>query len=238
MALNLRDCDRMIDASKQAKKLLSFGHVLPFFPEYSWALKTIQSGKYGKILSGSFRRIISEPTWLKNYWVADQVGGPMLDLHVHDAHFIRLVFGKPNSVTCRGRMRDGLAQFWQTQFDYGPEGPIVAATSGTIDQQARPFDHGFEINLERATLMFEFAVLGGEGGYLTKPTMLAGNKVVHPKLPDGDPMNAFVAEIQEVLRCVNRNEKSPILDATLARDAVALCQKQSESLRRRVFVRM
>jgi hypothetical protein len=51
-------------------------------------------------------------------------------------------------------------------------------------------------------------------------------------------MNAFVAEIQEVLRCLKRNEKSLILDATLARDAVALCQKQSESLRRRTFVRM
>jgi predicted dehydrogenase len=238
MALNLRDCDRMMEAAKQAKKLLFFGHVLPFFPEYAWALKTIQSGKYGKILSGSFRRIISEPTWLKNYWIADQVGGPMLDLHVHDAHFIRLVFGKPQSVICRGRMREGLAQFWQSQFDYGPNGPVVSATSGTIDQQSRPFDHGFEINLEKATLMFEFAVLGDEAAYLTKPTMLLGNKVEHPKLPDGDPMNAFVAEIQEVLRCLKRNEKSHILDATLARDAVALCQKQSESLRRRSVVKM
>jgi predicted dehydrogenase len=238
MALNLRDCDSMMEAAKQAKKLLFFGHVLPFFPEYAWALKTIQSGKYGKILSGSFRRIISEPTWLKNYWIADQVGGPMLDLHVHDAHFIRLVFGKPHSVICRGRMRDGLAQFWQSQFDYGPNGPVVSATSGTIDQQGRPFDHGFEINLERATLMFEFAVLGNEAAYLTKPTLLVGDKVEHPKLPDGDPMNAFIAEIQEVLRCLKRNEKSTILDATLARDAVALCQKQSESLRRRSFVRL
>lgn len=238
MALNLRDCDRMMEACKKAKKLLFFGHVLPFFPEYAWALKTVRSGKYGKILSGSFRRIISEPTWLKNYWVADQVGGPMLDLHVHDAHFIRLMFGKPHSVVCRGRMRDGLAQFWQSQFEYGATGPVVSATSGTIDQQSRPFDHGFEINLERATLMFQFAVLGGQGGYLTTPTMLVGNRVEHPKLPDGDPMNAFVTELQEVLRCIKRNEKSDILDAALARDAVALCQKQSESLRRRTFVRM
>jgi predicted dehydrogenase len=238
MALNVRDCDRMMEACKQAKKLLFFGHVLPFFPEYAWALKTIQSGKYGKTLSGSFRRVISDPKWLKNYWVADQVGGPMLDLHIHDAHFIRLVFGNPHSVSCRGRIRDGLAQFWQSQFDYGSNGPVVSATSGTIDQQSRPFDHGFEINLERATLMFEFAILGSEGGYLTKPTMLVGDRVEHPKLPDGDPMNAFIAEIQEVLRCLKRNEKSKILDATLARDAIVLCQKQSESLKRRSFVRV
>jgi predicted dehydrogenase len=238
MALNVRDCDRMMAVSRQAKKLLFIGHVLPFFPEYAWAWKVIQSGKFGKILGGSFRRVISEPTWLSNYWNADQVGGPMLDLHVHDAHFIRLLFGKPHSVLCRGRMREGLAQFWHSQFDYGAAGPVVTATSGTIDQQGRPFDHGFEINLERATLMFEFAVLGGQGGYLTKPTMIVGDKVQAPELPDGDPMNAFEKELQEVLRCVRRQEKSPILDGSLARDAVALCHKQSESLRRRCFVRM
>ncbi|MDZ4656068.1 MAG: Gfo/Idh/MocA family oxidoreductase [Bythopirellula sp.] len=238
MALTVRDCDRMSTAAKQAKKLLFIGHVLPFFPEYAWALKTIQSGKFGTLLGGSFRRVISEPTWLANYWNADQVGGPMLDLHVHDAHFIRLLFGKPHSVVCRGRMREGLAQFWHSQFDYGPEGPVVSATSGTIDQQGRSFNHGFEIHLEKATLLFEFAILGDQGAYLVKPTILVGGKVQHPEMPDGDPMHAFAAELQEVLRCARREERSQILDASLARDAIVLCHKQSESLCRRCFVRM
>ncbi len=238
MALNIRDCDRMTAAARQAQKLLFIGHVLPYFPEYAWALKAIGSGKYGKILGGSFRRVISEPTWLANYWKADQVGGPMLDLHVHDAHFIRLLFGKPHSVVCRGRMREGLPQFWQSQFDYGLQGPVVCATCGTIDQQGRPFNHGFEIHLEHATLMFEFAILGEKGDYLMKPTILEGGKVQHPKLPDEDPMNAFTAEIQEVLRCVRQGDRSETLDASLARDAIVLCQKQSESLRRRCFVRL
>ena len=162
----------------------------------------------------------------------------MLDLHIHDAHFIRLVFGKPISVICRGRMREGLPQFWHSQFDYGANGPVVSATSGTIDQQARPFNHGFEIHLEKATLLFEFAILGGEGAYCPPPTLLVGGKTQHPAMPDGDPMNAFEGELQEVLKCVRKGERSQILDASLARDAIVLCQKQSESLRRRCFVRM
>jgi predicted dehydrogenase len=238
MAMTVRDCDRMIAAAKKAKKLLFIGHVLPYFPEYSWALKAIQSGKYGSLLGGSFRRVISEPTWLANYWNANLVGGPMLDLHIHDAHFIRLLFGNPHSIICRGRMREGLPQFWHSQFDYGPNGPIVSATSGTIDQQARPFNHGFEIHCERATLLFEFAILGGDGVYCPQPTMLVGGKTQHPTLPDGDPMNAFEAELQEVLKCVRAGVKSQILDSSLARDAIVLCNKQSESLSRRSIVRM
>jgi predicted dehydrogenase len=109
---------------------------------------------------------------------------------------------------------------------------VVEATSGTIDQQGRPFAHGFEIHLERATLAFDFAVLGSAGRMLCEPTLLDDKgRVKHPKLSDGDPMNAFQAELREILRAIRTGEPSPILDGSLARDAIVLCQKQTESLR-------
>ena len=67
---------------------------------------------------------------------------------------------------------NGLPEFWHSHFEYRDGGYVVEATSGTIDQQGRAFNHGFEIHLERATLLFEFAVLGGEGRYLCPPTVL------------------------------------------------------------------
>ena len=99
MALTLADCGRMVVAAKKAKRQLLIGHLLPFLPEYDWALKLVHSGKFGKLRGGSFRRVVADPKWLKNYWSPAHVGGPMLDLHVHDAHFIRLLFGLPTSVT-------------------------------------------------------------------------------------------------------------------------------------------
>jgi len=233
MALTVRDCRRMSDAAKRAKKLLMVGHVLPFFPEYAWAFKTIRSGKYGKVLGGSFRRVISDPAWLPNFWSAEKVGGPMLDLHVHDAHFIRLVFGLPRAVVSQGRMRKGLAEFWHSQFNYGSKGPVVEATSGVVRQQGRSFDHGFEIHLEQATLAFQFAVIGGKPRTLCEPMVLdSKGKVQHPRLGSGDPMNAFRTEIKEVTRCVRMGSRSDILDASLARDAITICQKQTESLKK------
>src|SRR6185295_13707410 len=146
-----------------------------------------------------------------------KVGGPLLDLHVHDAHLIRLLFGMPESVTCQGRRRGKVAEYCQTMFGFQDRSLVVGAASGVINQQGRAFTHGFEIHLERATLQYEFAVIGGQGKLL---------------LGDGDPVRAFVEEIAEIVRSLESNRPSPILSGDLARDAVALCRMQEEAVLR------
>lgn len=176
---------------------------------------------------------------MRNYWSPEHIGGPMLDLHVHDAHFIRLLFGMPQEVTTCGRSRNGLAQFWHSQFRFADSNTVVEATSGTIDQQGRPFTHGFEIHLEKATLAFEFAVIGGAARYLCEPMLLdERGKVQRPKLPGGDPVDAFAAELREVMQCVRKGSPSEILGAELAQDAMRLCELQSLSLQRGKPVKM
>jgi predicted dehydrogenase len=231
MSLQPAECERMMAAARDADRRLYVGHVLPFFPEYAWALEAVRSQKYGKLRGGAFRRVISNPAWLRNFWEPAQVGGPLFDLHVHDAHFIRLLFGMPDEVVSRGRVRNGLPEFWHSQFDYRGAGYVVEATSGTIDQQGRPFNHGFEIHLERATLQFEFAVIGGEGRYLCPPTVLdesGGAQTVD--VGAGDPMIAFESELRTVVECVRKNQESDILGGLLAQDAVKLCQMQAASI--------
>jgi predicted dehydrogenase len=231
MALSLADCERMVAAAKKANRLLMVGHVLPFFPEYEWALKLIQGGDYGRVLGGAFRRIISDPSWLKDFWSLELIGGPMLDVHIHDAHFIRMLFGMPREVATVGRMRDGVPEFWYSQFRFADRALAVEATGGAINQQGRPFTHAFEFQLERATLAFDFAVIGGAGQYLCKPMLLdSSGGVQYPELPGGDPVDAFVAELREVTRCVADGKTSEILGAILAQDAIRLCEKQTESL--------
>jgi predicted dehydrogenase len=233
MALRLADCKRMVAAAKKAERLLFIAHVLPFFPEYEWALKIINGGKYGRVLGGAFRRVIADPVWMKNFWSPEHIGGPMLDLHIHDAHFIRLLFGMPESVTTQGRARNGLPEFWHTQFRFAERNVAVEATSGTIDQPGRPFTHGFEIHLERATLAFEFAVIGGDARYLCEPLLLDNKgRVERPKLPGGDPVDAFVDELGEVARSIRHARPSKILGAELAQDAMRICEAQSVSLLR------
>jgi predicted dehydrogenase len=238
LALKTRDASRMLASARQADRLLLVGHVLPFFREYAWALRVIRSGKYGRLRCGAFKRIICEPTWLRNYWTVDRVGGPMLDLHVHDAHFIRLLFGLPVAVKSRGHLRGSLPEYWHTQYDFLDEAIVVHSTAGVINQAGRSFDQGFEIQLERATLAFEFAVIDGKGEYLCVPTLFddRGN-VQRPKLT-GDPMDAFAGELGAVVRSIRTEQISEFLGAGLAQDAMRICEAETASLHRGRSVRL
>ena len=160
----------------------------------------------------------------------------MLDLHVHDAHFIRLAFGRPTAVTTRGSERNGLPEHWHTIFEFDDKSLAVQATSGAIRQQGRPFLHGFEIHLEKATLVFEFAVMKNaegvdEGRYLCPPTLIDANGNAQlAELGDGDPMNAFAAELGHVAQVVQGTAEPDGLACGLARDAIEICRMESESL--------
>jgi predicted dehydrogenase len=239
IALTPADARRMVAAARKAGKLLFIGHVLPFFPEFDFAYKTIESGKYGRLLGASFKRIISDPLWLPNYFDPRRVGGPMLDLHVHDAHFIRLVCGMPQAVFSSGSMRDEVVERFTSQYMFADESLAVTATSGVIDQQGRAFTHGYEIYLERATLLFDFAVIGGKPELNMPVTLLtAGGKVTRPKMASSDPVDGFVAELTHATACVRGGKESPILNAELARDAIVLCEKQTQSVKKRRVVKV
>jgi predicted dehydrogenase len=230
IAMNPADANRMVATAAKAGKLLSIGQVLSFFPEYQFAYDAIESGKYGRLLGGHFKRIISDPVWLKDFYDPKKCGGPMMDLHVHDAHFIRLVCGMPKAVQSVGTMRGEVAERFCTQFLYDPP-RMVTASCGVIDQQGRPFTHAYEIYLEKATLFFDYAAIAKVGDAVTPLTVLLPNgKVLRPKLGSGDPVDAFVAELTEAVRAVRVQKPSPRLTGELARDAVVLCQKQTESI--------
>jgi predicted dehydrogenase len=207
------------------------GHVLPFFPEYRFAYESITSGKYGRMLGGHFKRIISDPLWLPHFYDPDVCGGPMLDLHVHEAHFIRAVCGMPSAVQSVGSMRGEVVERFTSQFLFDDRDLVVTASSGVINQQGRPFTHAYEIYLEKATLLFDAAEIDKDWVVGYPVTVLLDNgKVLRPKLAGGDPRDSFVAEIKEVLRAIRTGTPSVLLNGGLARDAIVLCEKQTKSV--------
>jgi len=87
------------------------------------------------------------------------------------------------------------------------------------------------MHFEQATLLFDFAVIDGQPHLATPLTVLdqKGN-VQRPKLGSGDPVDAFAAELREVVRSVRTGKSSEILSGGLACDALVLCQKQTQSV--------
>jgi predicted dehydrogenase len=229
IALEAAQAEQLVRTARERGRMLMVAHVLPFFPEYAFAREAIQSGRYGKLLGGHFKRVIADPLWMKDFHDPNGGGGPVVDLHIHDAHFIRLVCGMPKAVFSSGVVRDDRVRFVNTQFVFADPGLSVTAASGVIEQQGRSFTHAFEIYLEGATLVYDFAVFGDKATASTPLTVIPREgSVQQPALPQAD---AFVLELSEAARAVTSGQASPLLAGELACDALRLCHKEIESIR-------
>lgn len=239
MALTTEQCEQMVSVANDVGKQVFVAHVLPFFPEYAHARAVIAGGEHGRLIGGNFKRVISDPLWLKDFYDPQRVGGPLVDLHVHDAHLIRMLFGMPSAVTSTGRMRGDVVEYCDTLFHFDEDPSLVVrATGGVINQQGRPFTHGFEIHLERATLQYELGAFADEVEVMPLKILTSEGEVVRPDLDGGGEIPAFTAEIEEVVRALEQNQASEILSGELARDAIRLCYRQTESVKSNTRVRV
>jgi predicted dehydrogenase len=232
IALSLADADAMVGAAKASGRLLMVGHVLPFFPEFAFAGEAIASGRFGKLRAAHLHRVISRPEWSSGIADADRSGGPAIDLHIHDTHFVGLVCGVPRAVRSSGVVEGGAVVYLSTQYLFDEPNRAVSAVSGALSQQGRPFAHGFEFYLEGATLAYEFANLGGQG-HLATPlsVILPDGTVDRPELPgSGDPVDAFEAELKAAVEAVASGVANPTLSGDLARQALRICHAEVQSV--------
>jgi predicted dehydrogenase len=225
IALETAEADAMVSAAKKAGKLFMVAHVLPFFPEFAFAAQAIRGGAYGKLLGGHFKRVISKPEWSADIGDASKTGGPAVDLHIHDTHFIGLVAGVPKSVFATGLVERDAVTYLTTSYLYGPGGPAITCSSGAVAMKAREFVHGYEIYLEKATLVYEsgtcpLIVLHADG-HIEKPVLAGGD----------DATAAFTLEIQAAVDGVVSGKEPDLLSGKLARDALVLCHKECESVK-------
>ncbi|MFO0809760.1 MAG: Gfo/Idh/MocA family oxidoreductase [Gemmataceae bacterium] len=223
IALATDAADRMVAAARDAGRLLMVGHVLPFFADFGFVLDAVKSGRYGKLLGGQFKRVIARPDWSASHNDVTQTGGPAIDLHIHDTHFIRLLCGMPTHVFSTGRVEGEAVVHLNTQYLYD-DGPSIACTSGALAANSRPFVHGYEVYLEGATLVHESGV--------QPPTVLAADgQTTQPVLGGGGPIDSFAAELQAAVDGVVAGKAPDLLSGQLARDALVLCHREIESVR-------
>lgn len=224
IALTPAEADEMLAVSRETGKLLMVAHVLPFMPEFAFAAEAVRSGAHGQLLAAHFKRIIAKPDWSSDIGDAAKTGGPAIDLHIHDTHFIGLLCGVPREVVSAGTVNGEAVDYLMTAYRYGPGGPAVTCCSGANAMPGRPFVHGFEIYLERATLVFDSA-----GIPLTLLT--PDGTSTQPPLASSDPIDAFAAEIQTAIQGVVTGQEPDLLSGQLARDALALCYRECESVK-------
>jgi predicted dehydrogenase len=222
LALTLEGCHRIQETSRKTGQLALVAHVLPYMGPFAYATELVRSGKYGPAIGGYFKRVISDPTWIPDFYQADKVGGPLVDLHVHDLHWIQLLFGKPKSTHAVGRLHGNVAKYVHVLYEFESPDIAVSSSSGVIDGPGRPFTHAFELHLRDATVHFEFAAHSDTAESMPLKVITRDGQVLRPELPAANDIDAFEAEIGEMAQSVLSRQSAPRLSLDHAAGAVEL----------------
>ncbi len=141
---------RRIGACATAHGLLAMpAHCMRFWPSWVVMREALQSEQYGRPLRARFQRMGQAPSWSKDFYLDDaRSGGAAIDLHIHDADYIRDVFGEPTAVHAKGSRRH-----IQTTYSFA-SGVHVEAEGAWVDDAAFEFVMAAVIECERGTLDF------------------------------------------------------------------------------------
>ncbi len=229
-ALRPDNCVRVLHAARERNRMMLVAHVLPYMGAFAYAYQVARQETYGKPIGGYFKRIISDPTWIPDFYDPDTVGGPLIDLHIHDLHWIQLLFGKPTATQAVGRMTGQVAKFVHVLYRFADRDITVASSSGVIDGPGRPFTHGFELQFERATLQHEFAAFSDQMETMPLKIITKEGSIIRPELAPSDEIDAFAAEIEDMAASVASRVPAARLDGRLACEAIELALQIQSSL--------
>jgi predicted dehydrogenase len=134
MALNSKDCRKMIRTSEKTGKKLMIAQVLRFDKGFEVIRKAYQSGEYGKLLRLSMTRVGAYPSRM---WFRDvkRSGGAMMDLHLHDLDFAVSLLGSPDALISFGVLgSSGGVDDSVSNYIY-ENGPIVTSECSWLRKQ-------------------------------------------------------------------------------------------------------
>ena len=232
IALSIAEADSMVAAARKSGKFLMVGHVLPFFPEFAYALEAVRSGRFGSLRAAHLLRVISKPDWSQDIADADRSGGPAIDLHIHDTHFIGLICGVPRSVHSCGVVDNGTVAHLTTQYLYDTSNQAVSCISGALSQKGRPFAARLRALFREGHGLFRVRQSRGPV-HLATPlsVILPDGTVDRPELGSGDPVDGFVRELTDATQAIVSGSETPRLAGELARQALRICLAEIESVK-------
>ncbi len=167
------EAENLLKVQKETGKIVQVGQVIRFWDEYAWLKDVKEKGTYGKLISGSFKRLSPRPEWAWENWLhdAEKSGGMALDLHIHDIDFIRYLMGEPKEVKAVGlEEKEGLTEYMMTSYIYD-DAVLNAEGCWSYPADFR-FSMAFCVRFEKATVyhdsaLGEFIVYPADGGKFT-----------------------------------------------------------------------
>ena len=192
--------------AEQAGRLCMPAMCMRFWPGWDWLKDAIADGKYGRVLSATFQRLGSAPTWGKGFYDdMKRSGGALYDLHVHDTDFVVWCFGRPDAVRTVGS-----SLHMTTSYRFA-RGPAHVTAEGAWDlAPTAGFRMRYLVNFEHATADFDLA---------RDPQLLLHGKLRSEPLPIAKTLG-YEGQAREIVRAILSGRTD--LRATLTQAATVL----------------
>jgi len=222
MARTSTEAMEMIKAAKKYKRHLYIAHCIRFWPSYIIAKEMVESGKYGKVRTAKFSRISPLPGWSWQNWLqsSQHSGRCALDLHIHDADFVRYLFGKPKTVQSLGvSLAPGGIDHIITSYNY-PDRHWVVAEGAWEYSTTYPFSMTFTIAMEQGTLEMSRNLSLTYYPNRGKPKQI--------KVLKGD---GYEGELKHFLECLQKDRDSDIIPSEEAYKTLLLIEAEIESVK-------
>lgn len=222
VALNVADAEQLANAAREAKTLCMPAMCIRFWPAWAWVKRAIETREFGSVQSAVFRRLGSAPQWATSFYGdSKQSGGALLDLHVHDADFVRHCFGDPKSVASTGSL-----EHVTTLYRYSNGPAHVVAEGGWDHTRGFAFKMAFTVVFERATADYEFGraqelVLARDGR--SEPIAL-------------EALDGYDGEVRHMLDALASGDRKLIATMDDALGHMRLLAAERESLETRAIV--
>ena len=234
MALTLEDAEKMVEAADRTGVKFMVAHVIRFWPEYQVLKAFVDEGRLGRLLALSMTRVSPNPTWSWDNWLVTppKSGAALVDLHVHDADYVRCLLGEPRGVEAQGTQKDGGWDYIFCQYRY--PNMAVSAEGGWNMPPDFPFSMGYRAVFEQGAMEFNTS---------HSPTLAmypSGGGVEHPEIPKVEvksgasggnisDLGGYFLEIQYFIECVANDRMPEIVTPEDACATVALIEKEIES---------
>jgi predicted dehydrogenase len=200
MALSVDDCDRMIDACKNAGKMLSIGYRLHFEPYNMEMARLGQQQLFGPVkkISAGFGFVSEAGIWRLDKKIAG--GGPLQDLGIYCVQAACYTLGMdPVAVTAQEGVKHDLEKFktveesltWQLEFPNG----IIAECRSSYNEEYNM------LRVDAANGWFELSPAYEYGGLKGKTS--AGKM----DLPE---INQQAKQMDDFAQAIKQNRPSPV----------------------------
>ena len=204
IALKEEAVTRAYEAAERNHVKFMIAQVLRFWPEYEFLKSIVDSGRYGKVLSGYMQRLGVKPKWSWDNWMMDPERSGMVpfDLHIHDVDFLVYAFGNPKDVV-RYRSLRPEQDYIANVYEYGDFFVTVEAAWYAAPM---PFGAGFRFQFEDALVIYEKGVCTV---YQNDGTVMDFSAAISGEVEAGNvnliQSDAYANEIRYFTDCVLEN---------------------------------